>query len=581
MQRVSCLKDMIIRRLTLPFIVLNLLVWFTGCGILGRKWGGATANHEQITSELLAVSEKYIDASKEKILGNFEASRKLLQECIKLDPEHDPSYYQLADIGHITGNYQNALVNIEKAVELDPQNGWYKVLQADLLMKLERYGEAVKVFREINRIWPQKRIWYEGLAKSQLLSGDQKGAIKTWDFILERFGFDETIFFKIVNQYVKDGNQSQVQKRLKLLVKEFPFETRYLGYLASSYKDQGKIDEAFKLWQEILRLEPANGEVRFEMADYYRKKGDDTRAYQELTAAFGTPNLSIDAKIVVLMSYYNLTFQYPGLLPEAYKLLDLTIQNHPDNPKGWSIYADFLSRDKRYAEATALYKKVTSIDSTRYVVWEQLLYCADASNDFITLTTEGEKAVRLFPDQGWLYLYYSNGLMQNNKIPEASKAYSRGILFAGFNDTLTAALNHGLGCAYWYSGDREKGFEYLKKSVAKGIYNAQILTSYARMMAQVGEQREMTGFLAMAQKISSDDPFKPLISLWNSRMENPDFVINTVVESLMKEYNQGFAVMQEAAELCKWCGQKELARQCLRNALAVSKGAYLTESMMP
>ncbi|HRZ49757.1 MAG TPA: hypothetical protein P5338_10220, partial [Bacteroidales bacterium] len=523
------------------------------------------------------VSEKFLEASKEKILGNFETSRKLLEECLKLDPEHHPSCYQLADIGHITGNYNSALVWAEKAVKLDPGNGWYKVLQADLLMKLERYAEAVVVFKELNRIWPRKRIWYEGLAKAQLLAGKPLESVKTYDRILSEFGFDEEIFFKMTGLLEMSGKQSKVEEKLRQLVRENPYNTDYLRNLAAMYVRYGKEDKAMPLWREILRIDPGNGEVHFEMAGYFRRKGDDAQAYQELLQAFSTPNLSIDAKIVVLLSYYNLTEQFPALLPQAYSLLDLTVKHHPDNPKGWSMYADFLVREQRYREALDLFKKVTELDSTRYLVWEQLLMCANALNDFTVLSEEGIRGTEQFPDQAMLYLYYGKGLLYKGRIDEARKTLSRGYLFTGFNDTLSQRFLQAMANAALYALDFSKGDEYFSKGMGKGNVTSWFLCDYMRFMVLSGRKEKMQAVMDRAASQPETDPWKQLLLLWHQAGSGNTTAVKGGIETLMNTFGHLFYVMESAGHLCQMAGLTEMAEACRRKALAASNGAKLPE----
>lgn len=556
-------------------VLLVLAVWLgilSGCSS-SRKTGQITSlNTDSLTKELLMVSDKYLEASKEKILGNFETSRKLLEECLKLDPNHHPSHYQLADIGHITGNYASALVSAEKAVALDPGNGWYKVLQADLLMKLERYSEAVAVFKELNSIWPQKRIWYEGLAKAQQMSGKTAESIKTFELILSTFGFDEVIFFKMTDLLEKTGKPSKVEEKLRQLVKDYPYNTLYMGYLAGMYVKHGKEDKAFPLWREILRLDPGNGEVHFEMAGYYRRKGDDAKAYEELLQAFSTPNLSIDAKIVVLLSYYNLTEQHPSLLPQAYSLLDLTVKHHPDNPKGWSMYADFLVREQRYREAVELFRRVTAIDSTRYLVWEQLLMCADALNDFTLLVQEGIRGVDQFPDQAVLYLYYGKGLLYTGRTEDARKFLARGYLFAGFNDTLSQRFLQIMANAAMMGKLYDQAADYFSKGMMKGVPTSWFLCDYMRFFAISGRKDKVQSVMDVAAAKPQTDPWKQLLLLWHPMAQRTTGEVKEGVETLITNFGHNFYVMESAGALCQNAGLTELAIVCRQKALAASNG---------
>lgn len=533
-----------------------------------------------VTSAMMEVSEKYIDATREKMLGNFAEAEKLLLQCLKLDPEHHPSYYQLADIGHIKGTYPEALDRIEEAVRLDPANGWYRVLKAELLLKLGRYKESVLVYQELNRLWPTRKIWYEGRAYALKMAGEERAAAAAYEEILRKFGFDEEIFFKMIDLYEKSGDYKSIMQKLKGLVEKNPYETRYLGYLASFYQKRGDSGKALPLWNEILRLEPGNGEVRFELANYYRGRGEDEKAFQELLLAFGSPNLSIDAKIVVLLSYYKLSEQYPILLKEAYQLLDLTVEKHPENPKGWSMYADFLMRDRKHREALQNFLRVTDLDSSRYFVWEQLLYCADVLNDFKTLATHGERALRVFPDQSALCLFHGRGLLYIGETQQAVKVLNQGLYFAGLNDSLTSLLYHTLARCEEVAGNVSKSGEAFRKALAKGLPSAALLADYIRFIAINGEVEKAAPARKAAEGKPADDPMMQLFYLWNRRLENSQAEIISDLARIVQQYPNDYNVLEQSGYLYQWLGKPEKATESWQKALEISSGNKLIENAL-
>jgi tetratricopeptide (TPR) repeat protein len=567
-------------------VLLVLVVWLiTGCGFLKSKGGksdSAESGDVVVTSAMMEVSAKYIEASREKILGNFSAAERILSECLKADPRHHPSMYQLADISHIKGDYPSALYWIGEAVKLDNVNVWYKVLQGDLLLKTGKYRDAVTVYREINLMRPGKRIWFEARAYAQKMAGDTKGATATYREILDNFGFDEAIFLKMIGIYEQTGNQKQVEESLQWLVKKFPYDTRYLGYLASHYYGRGMPAKALPLWQEILRLEPGNGEVRFELANYYRDRGEDAKAYQELKQAFTTPNLSIDAKVVVLMSYYELTEKgNRAMLDEAYQLLRIMVEKHPENPKGWSIYGDFLFRDQRYDESLNMMKRVVELDSSRYLVWELLLDCAVRTGDFTVLTNYGERALRYFPDQARFYLWHGEGLFHMERYAEALEVYRKGYFFSGLGDThLTAALIHGMARSSQESGDMQKAGEHYQRAIEKGGPYPALMADYAAFLATMEQNDKLA---ALKQIVAAGDISKPLVHLASLRIrsiENPDQAVSGELTALITSQRSDYQLLERAGLLWYDLGNKSAAIETWQKALLVSKGNLFIESLI-
>ncbi|MFO7723817.1 MAG: tetratricopeptide repeat protein [Bacteroidales bacterium] len=569
-----------------PMLVLLAVAVIVSLGCGGLKHQGSNKEKGQgeqdvVTSAMMEISAKYIEASREKIIGNLTTAERLLQECLKADPKHHPSMYQLADISHMRGNYADALYWIGEAEKLDNSNVWYKVLHGDLLLKSGQYREAVAIYREINTLKPGKRIWFEACAYAQKMAGDQKGAAATYQEILDHFGYDESIFMKMIGVLEESGNQKRVEESLQWLVHKFPYDTRYLGYLASHYYGRNLPAKALPLWEEILRLEPANGEVRFELANYYRDRGEDDRAFQELFQAFSTPNLSIDAKIVVLMSYYELTEKdNPVMLGEAYKLLEVMVERHPENPKGWSMYGDYLYRDQRFEASLNMMKRVVELDSSRYLVWEQLLDCAMIINDFTTLTHYGERALRYFPEQARLYLWHGEGLFHMERYAEALEVFRKGYFFTGFSDSLSCALLHAMARSNQQLGDMAKAGEHYQRALEKGFITPALLADYAAFVAVEKQNGKISLLKEALAKKNGEHPLEKLAAFWIQRMENEHAEISGDLSGMMEAYSASYPFLLRAGFLWQELGNKSAARDAWEKALRLSNGDQYLETLI-
>lgn len=560
-------------------IVAVMCLGLAGCSSARKSGSGKGQANQQmagdsITSATLEFSGFYIDASKEKILGNFSRAESMFREGIKTNPRHHPSYYQLADIHHIKGDYAESLYWIELAVRLSPDNVWYRALYADVLLKLGRYRDAVVIYRWLNTQRPGYRLWYEARAFAQAGAGDPRGAAATYRSILEDFGYDEAIFLKMIGIYEKMNDHKRVEQSLQWLIRKYPYDTRYLGALAGFYQHRGKPSKAFPLWQEILRLEPGNGEVRFDLANYYRSRGEDQKAFQELFEAFQSPNLSIDAKIVVMLSYYNLTEKYPVLLPEAYQLLEVLVKRHPENPKGWSMYGDFLFRDRQFPAALEKMQRVVTLDSTRYLVWEQLLHSAWLLNDFGVLRTEGDRALTMFPDQAMLYLYRGMGLLYGERPVEALAVFQQGYYFAGFNDSVAATFMHGVARAQEVIGEASKAAESYRKASAKGAMSASMVADQLRFAVTWGykDQIESLNRAVMAGK-GKGDPMWMVAELWSVLARGGGAGEVTIpLNMLLTRYPDHFLVHEHATFIFLHLTMKEEAHRTWQRAQTLSKG---------
>ena len=57
-------------------------------------------------------------------------------------------------------------------------------------------------------------------------------------------------------------------------------------------------------------MEPNNPFVHLSLADYYQRKDDNEKSFEEIKLAFLNPELNIDKKISILLKYFTITEKY-------------------------------------------------------------------------------------------------------------------------------------------------------------------------------------------------------------------------------------------------------------------------------
>ena len=89
---------------------------------------------------------------------------------------------------------------------------------------------------------------------------------------------------------------------------------------------------------------------------------------------------------------------------------------HPNDPKAHSIYGDFLVQDKKNEEAREEYLKVIALDSSKFVVWEEILRLDLSLRNTTTWLNTANVLIELFPDQPVPYLFAGIGSLSAEKI---------------------------------------------------------------------------------------------------------------------------------------------------------------------
>jgi tetratricopeptide (TPR) repeat protein len=434
------------------------------------------------------ITELFFDASKQKMLGNYEEAAALYHECIKIDPKHAASYYELGNLLSISQQLADALPFALRALELDPDNEWYALFAADIEIGLNDFGSAVKIYEKLTRKFPSNLEYRYDLAITYLYLNRLEEAVKEYDKIEEQLGVSEDISVQKEKIYLQLDRLEDAVAELENLIKNFPGEQRYLGMLAEVYNANDRLAEAFGIYQRMAVNDPEDPYLHLNLAEYHKKKGDFDTSFKELRLAFESPKLNIDNKIQVMMSYYNLTEGNDKLLGQAYELLDLLVTAHPKDAKAFAMKADFLLRDGKLKESRDAFYRTVALDSSRFMIWSQLVNVSYELRDYEAMAADSKRALELFPNQGMLYLL--NGLANNSlkNYKEATDILSQGELFTRSDTYMNVQLLSVLADAHNNLKEYKESDEAFEKAIKKDPNNALILNNYSYFLSLRAEK---------------------------------------------------------------------------------------------
>jgi tetratricopeptide (TPR) repeat protein len=441
-------------------------------------------------------SETFIEANKQKILGNYSEAGILFEKCLVMNPSDDASMYELAKIELFNKNPERALQLVEKAAEINPDNDYYTELYANLLKSFDRYNDAIKIYKNLIDANPYNFDYYDQLAMCYLLNGKSDEAIKVYNNLEERIGITEEIAMKKQNIYLQVRQIDKAIEEIEKLCAQYPTESKYYAILAELCLSNGYEEKALKSYNKIIEIDPNNPYIHISLADYYKKNGQQAKAFDELKIGFANPNLGIDSKIQILLSYYTVSEIYSDLKDQAMDLSEILIKTHPDDPKAFSMYGDFLYQDKKYAEARDVFRKVISIDSSKYIVWEQLLFTNSQLDDQEAVFNDSKLAIELFPEQPLPYLFAGGAYYQKKEWSKCIEILNNGLQLVINNKLMEIQFYAYLGDAYNQLMDNTKSDEAYENVLRLDPDHDYVLNNYAYYLSLRNENLEKAADMA-------------------------------------------------------------------------------------
>ncbi len=287
---------------------------------------------------------------------------EVLNELLKRNEKNADLYYQKAQYYLSNDILSEALSNCNKAITLDAQNANYHLLKADILLKSGKANETKVALETVLQLDPKNSSGHLKLAELSLLmkdfkraleetekviatdpnnatayfikgftakeTGDSLTAVQSYQKAIELNSEYEMAFEELGNLYASK-NDKLCEEYFSTAIRINPKNIIAMYQLAMYYQDNGRIDEALDLYDNILSLSPENANSLHNIGYIYLVFQDKPKE----AAAYFTR--AIEASPEFYEAYYNraLAYEKMGNKAEAAKDYKRTLEVNPDFKK--------------------------------------------------------------------------------------------------------------------------------------------------------------------------------------------------------------------------------------------------------
>jgi tetratricopeptide (TPR) repeat protein len=444
------------------------------------------------TEEEVNTEKIFIEASREKILGNYENAVVLYKEVLKRDKDNHAAAYELARMYDVLDKDDQAEKAIKMAIKLDPSNEWYQSFLADHYQKMKKDEAAAEVFGDLVKQYPNNQYFYQKQAYFLVRSKNNADAIKIYDKIESKFGLTEELIGKKHSLYLGLGKQKKATRELQKLTNTFPSNLEYQHMLASHFQRIGETKKAKEIFQKILQIDPSDAQANIALANSNQGEGSDANFLSVLKPIFLQEDVDIDLKIKEMIPHIQKVANTGDkeLADAAIELAQILTEVHPNNAKSFSVYGDLLNHSERPKEALEKYMQTLKLDNSVFTVWEQVMYLNFELRDFDALLKTSNDALDLFPNKA--KAYYLNGVANSEKgnYDDAIDGFQQALMMSARNERMQADIHGRLGEVYHNSKKYAKSDKSFEKALKLNPDAYTILDSYSFHLALRGENLE-------------------------------------------------------------------------------------------
>ncbi len=471
------------KRILCLILILTLSYNYVFCQKAKKSKKSSSKND----TELFVSLEQYRDQSntlleavKERLSGNLSQAEILLRNLIQSNPKYDLAYFEYAKILLLKNKTTEAISALNTAISINDTNYWFKILLAESYDAIGQFSQSEKLWKEIANAKPDNQEYLFKYAIALIYQNKLRDAISAYDQMELHMGVSKDITDAKRNIWLKLNRVDNAAHEMEKLANAYPNEPQYLIDIADMYIHHEMSEKAMPYLQKALQLDSTNPYINVSLYNYYVENKKTNDAFKYLKGAYASPELSVDEKIRIVLSFYN-DKNHQDI---AFELLHILVRTHPDEAKVWSVYGDFLYKNDSLSAAASAYEKALTLDETKYPIWQQYLTILLQLGRTQDLYQQSHTAITVFPSQPYSYLLKAMAALELEFYQETIYTLEEGRKYnynylsdeAGF-DFLEASAYNKLEMM-------DSAIFYYDKAVQKQADNALYLNGYAYSLAE-------------------------------------------------------------------------------------------------
>lgn len=519
----------------------------------------------------------FIEAIKQKMIGNQLAAVTLFSECLAIDPNSAAAMFELAKIHSASGDQTSASLLLEKAMNIDAENKWYKILLAQIYQQGKQYQKAAELYSQLYKMEPENLEYLYMNAALLNSAGQYEPSIEAYNELEKKVGVIDQISVEKQQIYQAAGKKKEALAELQKLIASNPDEPRYYGLLADYYLSEKDEANALKNYMKILEIDPDNGFVLFSLASFYRQKGDKEKAWEYVRKGFQNKTVEVDTKI----QYYLMMTSDPEKPmfneDQVEELVDILMKVNSDDHRVYTVYAEYLIRKGKHKEAREQLRKVIEVDKDNYLIWERMLMLSNELLDFQSIYTDATQAIELFPSQPILYGLKAVACLQLEKYEEAVETLEEGEAYVLDNKPLKIQFDLYRAEANYKLNKVEDAFKAFDEVIELDPENWMAMNNYAYYLSIRNENLERAEMLSgRAVKANPDNPTYLDTYAWVLFMRKDYNLAKYYMEIALKNGgDQNGVIVEHYGDILYMLGQKDQAVEQWKKALSIGDASEL------
>lgn len=468
------------------FWLLVVAAVVVGCA--SRRLADTQTPDKAVPTHELSARYRYLytEALRQKLIGNHAGAFDLLSHCIDIDPEAPEAIYEMYFYRRALRQDSLALEMLRRSVCLEPRNELYlEALAAYYLEKSEEDSALIYVER-LAELRPRRTDVLSRLVNLYSSMNRPADAISTLDRIETLEGKLSSISMRKFQLYKNMGRDDEAYAELEALCREYPHELNYRISIGSQLMDDGRMDEALRIFEEVRSQDPTNTALRVSMMLYHRAKGDDSAFQAARDSLIYDNSVPTYMRASLMRELVTSSMEDDSLgtgrrrVEQLFDSLDIDHSTDVELLNFKIAYLATYDKDNDSAYVATL-ERINAIEPSNSEVLFSLIYNYSQKQEFQQLENVCRRGVVTHPEELAVHYFLGMALYQQDKHEEALRAFQGGILQKTdeTKPAMVADLYSIVGDIYHQMGLRRESYEAYDSCLTYQDDNATCLNNYA------------------------------------------------------------------------------------------------------
>ena len=369
--------------------------------------------------------ELFIEGKTLELQDNYIAAIKKYTEALKIEKAAG-IYYTLSKLYYNVSQYQSAYETGMSALKLDPDNIDYKDNIADVLIILNNYPEALKYLKQVLDKRPDDINVMYNIGRLYEAMKQPSDAIAYYEKITNDYEYDETVLQRMIEIYdgYKDyANEAAAMEKLLYLN---PANTPLKFAIADTYLRIPDYDDALKIYNDILTIDPANRDALKEEIKIYFRQNKPDLAFEKFGKYIDKDTVDFNSKMGIALAFYDAAKEDSSSLNIAKSILENLRNAYPEQwePK---FYIALINDETNNVSPEPVFQQVLTDADTSIEAHVQVGFYYYEKNNLDEALKIFRHGAAQFPDDFRLNFLAGNTLYrlgkQSDALPYLEKAY--------------------------------------------------------------------------------------------------------------------------------------------------------------